>query len=316
PPVSPFSAKIAGAPDRDEALPLASRIAGGLLVATALLELAFVASGQAGAFEKKLSGAHLLDVALGGALLVGRRERWIRAVTTGRVALGALILTPVFWVTQGWIVGIVQLAFSGGLLLLLVGSPGPLQIAAGVVGSGGVALVGLVGWIEPRVVTDAVAAASGYGSPVQEAQGRKVSWRIELPGDHWRAADEDGDARDTPDIDRTLVWLEKKATLLVMAQAFPKVERLSIDAVTGSILEATGQRMQKFEEISREPLLSYLPAANVVRARAETEGKAVEILYGIYVDGNVVIGALGFAPAEDFSDVERDLRLILASLRR
>jgi hypothetical protein len=119
-------------PSSDDRAP-SVRFAGAILFATALLALAAgIVAGPLGPARKLVA---FVDLALGASLLTGRGWRTLASLRClgGAVVLSGLQLSDGHFrvVNDDWAAAATEMLYSAGLLLLLVGRPGKLGIAAG-----------------------------------------------------------------------------------------------------------------------------------------------------------------------------------------
>jgi hypothetical protein len=307
PPAYPPS-PAAAAPDAP--LPLGARVAGAVLLANAVVGLGVFLAGRSGGpiAAPFAVGTNLVDLILAVGLLSSRA--WARAWALVRTGLGGLIFTPLLWMSLGPLFGLLQLAFSLGVLALLVGEAGPVRLAAGLAGSGGtLALLALMAASPPagravRALAADVAARGGHLEAV--ARAAEGTWRLPLPPDRWHEPLMPG-----RDLDGGASWPEEDAHLVVVSRPLPAGAsdraQENMGAVADGAIRGMAAKSRTFVEKERVAFPRAHGAGLAVRAAFTELGQEVEAWLVVIVEGDrfAFVGAL--APAERFEELGGEL---------
>lgn len=278
PPPSPATGPIAlPAMDGREPFPLGARIAGWVLYGNVLLTIvAMVATKSSPVDPKGGFGGPLpliIDLVV-ATFLVGGRDK-ARGIALARVIIGALVLTPILWSNGGPLLGLMQLCFSGALLLLLVGRAGAARMAVGATLGAGVLLLGLAVVTSPSAAGAARGAMGDLfdlGRHVETAEGIRAPWRISLPAGHWH------ETRPTKvsDADRAFVWPERDASIFVAVHTLPRTTDVDLDKAADMILGAMQAKAQRVEDHQRFRFTTAQGSALSMRATVTNGGHTAE----------------------------------------
>jgi len=317
-PLAPFvPTDMPSAPPAAAPFPLGARLAGAVLLANVVVNLVILAKTGHGPGEASLGQAGLLsnlvDLAVGGCLVAGLRNA--RGVALVRVALGAAILTPLAWASGGALQGCLQLAFSLGLLLLLVGRAGPWRIAAGLVPTGGllVLLLGLT--LDPGLGRSARALAADLADRgahlalVESAPGAAVAWRLPLPGERWHA-----EHLKVPNLERAVGWPEEDAHLLIFVKQVPAGAGVDLEKAAAGMVSGARQGEKSLVEVERRRLLTRRGQALAVRCTTSKPGEETDGWYVAHATDDKLAFVIALAPAARPPEVGEALLAVASGL--
>ncbi len=300
-------------------LSLGARIGGAILVANGLalliesgLNVTMGQGGDAPTVFRPSPVAMLIDLALGGWLVTGNPKGlpWAKF----RVVAGGLILPAVFfWQGQTFLGGL-QLAFSLGLALLLFGNAGRLRIAAGLLATGsGLALetVGLFGIATGTTPLAHLTMAPGLErEPVQTVEGEACPYHLTAGGDHWYLRKAEAARKDNALADRWIVWPERDAHVLVIAEHLDASIEVDMDRFAEVVLGNARKGSPDLKVLGRDPL----PNGGVrLHTQATVNGIAIESYYGLYTHEHWIFQVVAFSGRRQFSSVESELETVVAS---
>jgi hypothetical protein len=285
---------------RGEALPTGAWLAAWVLYANAvvaILVLVLTRTTPAAPTGMGSTVAIVVDVVLATALLLGKRGAAGWALV--RAVLGGLILTPILWSSAGAAIGIAQVLYSLGLVLLLAGDPGVVRILAGLVPTAGtllliVAMVGAPGL--GRRVSGLVADLLDRHAHVEHIE-RAGGWRLELPPGAWH------EAKAPPGIERMVSWPEEDAHIMVSAQTAPPGTELDVFKVADTLLGGIRRTTPTLAEVERKLVPARAGSGLAVHATLTAMGKDVEGWYVVFVSGNRFAIAVALAPHERFDEL-------------
>jgi hypothetical protein len=298
---------------------LGARIAGGIMVANGLallVETGLTAtlreSAPAASFRPSPVGM-VLDLLIGGWLLTGNPKvlPWAKV----RVVLGALIFPAVLFTSGQTFLAGLQVAYSAGLALLLFGDPRALRIGAGVLATGfGLALetIGLFGMATGTAPLASVMMAPGLesGGPVASVDGTSCPYRLTAASGHWYLRKAEAARKENPLADRWIVWPEKDAHVLVIAEQVEPGLSVDMDRFAEVVLGNVRQASKDLKVLARDPL----PGGGTrLHTQATINGLAVESYYGLYAREPWIFQIVAFASRAHFASVQGDLEAIVAS---
>jgi hypothetical protein len=290
-----------------EPFPLGARLAGGVLFANVLLTfLAVLVTRTSPADSSNGFGGFVsiaIDLAVGTMLVSGRDKS--RGIALARVVLGALVLTPILWSNAGPLLGLMQLGFSGALLLLLAGRPGPVRMGTGLALAAGVLVLGLAVVTSPRAAGAArgmVADLVDRGAHVEDAEGSRAPWRLTLPTGHWH--------EHTPEkqsgAERAFVWPELDAAAYVVVASLPKDREVSLENVVDAVMEAMRKDAKSFEEHERRTFATQSGTAMSLRVSMVERGVPVQGWVTIHA-GAGEVGTVVAVSSRDLPEVMDEL---------
>ncbi len=318
-PARPQGGSLFGAASQGDGgeLPLGVRIAGAILVANGLA--LFIESGLRATMEgvpKAPFGgspiAMLIDLVLGGMLLTGNGKAlgWVKL----RVALGGLLLPALFFAQGEKFMGGIQLAFSGGLALLLFGDAGKLRIAAGLLGTGFGLVLETIGLFAIATGTTPLAHMQMAGTLEKDALsdvvGNACAYRLTAGGNHWYLRKDEAARKDNALADRWLVWPSKDAHVLVIAEQLEPGVTVDMDKFADVVLANVRKTSPDVKLLEREAL----PGGGTrLHTQATVNGLRVESYYGLYAREPWIFQVIGFTGQRQFASVEAELASLIAS---
>lgn len=257
-----------------------------------------------------------MDVAVAVAILAGQKKAVGFAVA--RLALGALLFGFMQWSENGAFGVVLQLAFSGGVLLLLVGEAGVARLSAGGVLVALCLVVGVLGvyslktGYHPLGFLLGAARADIESDPLAELRDDAAGWRMDWPGDAWRPRKAEAIEKDNPLVTQWAVQPAYDAHLLVVAEALPpgtgNVTTDDLQKVVESNLRAASTSVEVLEV---EPLGG---GRYLMHLRASVNGMPLEYFIGLVVGDAKAIQVHGFAHEKNFPRVSDEIRRTIESL--
>ncbi len=311
-PPLPVPPPYAVAPATPSGFPLGARLAGWVLYANAVV--AIVGMIRAGASPAEPGSGFggvvplLIDVLVGTFLVAGREKAQVWAVV--RVGLGAVIFTPILWSNAGPMMGLMQLAFSLGLLILLIGRPGPIRMALGLASAGGVLSL-LLGVLlqQPLAVAarDLMAGTLDRSPHVEAVEGRDGRWRLTLPPDHWHES-----SKLPPNVERAFSWPEHGAGVFVTVNTLPGGQ-VDVERIAEAFFTAMGRAVPGLRIVEQQTVSTA--AGTAVIARVTVAGKAPEDGWiGVHAVPGMFGVAAASAPGGASPEVLDELHAIAGSL--
>jgi len=255
----------------------------------------------------------LIDLVLGGMLLTGNSKGlpWAKF----RVVAGGLILPIVFFAQGQSLIGGLQLAFSAGLALLLFGDAGRLRLATGLLAAGvGLALetVGLFGMATGTAPLARIQLAPTLErDPVEVVDGLACPYRVTARGGPWYLRKAEAMKKDNPLADRWLVWPEKDAHVLVIAE---RLERpglvVDMDKFAEVVLTNARKSAHDLRVINRETLPG---GGTLLHTQGTIKGLAIESYYGLFAREPWIFQVVAFTSQRHFDSVKADLGAVVGS---
>jgi hypothetical protein len=271
--------------------------------------------GEAPAGFRPSPIAMLIDLVLGGMLLTGNAKAllWVKI----RVVLGGLVLPALFFAKGETLLGGLQLAFSVGLALLLFGEAGRLRIAVGLLASGLVLALETVGLLGIATGTAPLArlqyAADLEGGPVDVVEGQACPYRLTAGGGHWYLRKTEVARKDNPLADRWLIWPDRDAHVLVIAEQLEPGLMVDLDKFAEVVLSNARESAPDLEVVGRQPLAS---GGLRLHTRGTIDGIALESYYGLYAREPWIFQVYAFTVQRHFDAVKNDLGNVVASFEK
>jgi len=286
-----------------------SRVAAVVVYANALagLLVMLIRPGEAAA----RSAAYLsivIDVAVATSLLQGKAGA--RGWAILRAVLGALVLGPIIWSNGAHEYSVGQVLFSAGLLLLLVGEPGPWRLGAGVLTAGGV-LAALVAFVAvPRTglsARGAIADLRDGGRHETELRGPDGGWTLALPEARWHQRERNGIKQ------ASVYWPEQDAILAVESRVLDGDVDLgaSVDGVLGEARKGSGV---KIKEVERRPIRVPHGSGVAVHVTAVERGVPVEGWWVLIANGRRLALVMTVTAAVRFPELADELLAVASEV--
>ena len=308
------AAGVTYAPDTQEAGP-GLRLAGGILLRNALLVLAErVMLPQSGGGFPGGAGivSVIIDAGLGVSMLSGS-ERY-RGFATVRAALGLLVFTGLHLYQRNLVAAGVQLAFSGALLMLLLGTPSVLRRGLAVAGVGLYLLLSGVGLHALRTGNDVLGLVSD--AQVVEGgllEGKNFAFRMTLPNESWRVRSEEAAARENPLVDRWIVHPASGVNLIVIGEEVPPGTRVNMDAFGQNVINNL-RKGAKIYEVQSPVCANHngMPTC-LIRGSGSANMMAIEYEVRLFSTPGVAYQLVAFGPTDDISAIREELRQVTLS---
>jgi hypothetical protein len=314
PPPPPYAAPpYAARPAGDDAFPLGPRLAGFLLYANAIVTVvAMIRNGVQPTDPKSGFGGILpllIDVGIGTYLVGGNAK--VRPWAIARAVLGGVILTPILWGNSGPLAGLLQLAYSLGILLLLIGRPSTFRIALGMASAGGTLSLMLGVLLQQPLAVAArnlVASALDTTPHVEAVEGKQGRWRLTLPPDHWHEMSQRPD-----NVERAFLWPERNASVVVTVNPLPPGD-IDLNRVADVFFQGMQRAVPGFKVEERRFVSGAV--GNVLVARITVGGKAPEEGWiGVHAVEERFAVAAASAPAGASPETLEELLAVVGSLQ-
>jgi hypothetical protein len=300
------------------AVPSSAKAAGLVLIANGLLQL--VATLVTGVGQGPVAFGGLFSVAIdfvvGGYLLADNEQalKWAK----WRVGLGLLFLPFVQYMTGGFIVAGFQAAFSAGLLLLLLGTPGLLRLGMGVAACGLCLLLQLAGLFAIGVGTNPlsryVLSSQAEGAAVKVVDGKDFKYRLQTTGDGWYIRKADLAKKDNPLADRWLINPGREGHVLVLVERVGPTDRINMDTFARVIMDNARNAVRDLTLVEQKTLENAQGPGRLLHTRGKVEGNAVEFYYGLYAREPEVYQVVAFTRQRNFGELEPQLYEWVSSL--
>lgn len=305
-------------PNPDEVFPLAARIAGGLIVANALVNAAsgIVLAARNSQTESPATGVAplVIGVLLGGSLLAGNRKylknlQWL--VGIGGSCFLALRLYQGALSDAG-----VQFSLTSGFLLLLVGNAGRRRMLLGtsmVLATLALETVSLV------VVHKADAASSPLealkrGDILEVADhavtGVKLPYTLRTPNENWFLRSQALVHKDNAIIDQWLVQPGKDLGVFVIAEEVAEDRTVPLDAYADAILAGARENYAEFVVKERRAFKGGLK----IRAEARLARQEAALIYVLHTFPGGAVQLVANGPKVAMAANDAEMMAILSSL--
>jgi hypothetical protein len=298
--------------------PLGARIAGGVLIANAILVLIESVMDIEKVAPINPIGAAVMDVVLGIALVRGSRRVVIWVIV--RVILGVLLFSGLAIASSDWVSFWIQIVLSSGVLLLLVGNASrPRIIAAAALLSLYMvaAAAGLQQVATGRSFLTPLYAKGLYDlGPVEPGRlhGSIVAYTIEPPVDGWQLRSPEAARRDNPAVDHWLVNPTTDAHIIVIAESVDPATELSVEALADAVVSNFETAIEDFslDDRAARPILGR--QAEVLELSGTVETFSIRYRVACVASGTTAIQIICFAGPAVFPSVEQDFDNVIDSL--
>jgi hypothetical protein len=320
-------------PSQAQAASVAQRLAGGFLIANAILlflELALAPAGaappgsgdsfalgyQTGQGSRLIVPA-ILDLFIGGSLALGsaRFAKWAMY----RAVLGVLLVALLHFRTDPF-VAVYQGLFLASLIGLLAGRADRIRTAIAGSITGLCLLVEVAGLAVLATGGNPIAAlimaASGdiEPAPVGRLEGRTAPYEITFPNKQWYLRKQEVVTRENPLADRWLVRPDRDMHVLILAEHAPS-SVLPIDAYVDAVLKQLREDTPNVDIYSRTPWRAFPERGRIVKARGIKAGLALEWTYAFVTTYGRAYYLLGLTSHEAFPAVEGELLAIFETFK-
>ncbi len=285
----------------DSSVPLGARIAGVLLVLNAVAVVLERVLEKSSGVMPGGPGPALLDIALGIAVVAGSAKAltWTRI----RVVLG-LVALPIIFIVQGEVLqAVLQIFFSVGLLLLLLGRAGVPRMVLGGATVGlflaleGVGLLGMT--LGQDFLTGFMMAGQLESGVVTEIQGVGSRYRLPLTGEGWRLRRQELARKDNALADRWAFWPAKAAHVMVIAETITPGVMVDMDRLQEAVLSNAREVDPGMTVVSQSDERTSDHRVRVVQARAVSQGNKLRFVYGLHIAEPRIFQVVTFIPEEN-----------------
>jgi hypothetical protein len=256
----------------------------------------------------------LFDLVIGGALVAGSEKFLIWAKV--RAAIGGIVLPLIHLYTGNGLLAGIQLVFSAGILLLLLGEAGKLRIGAGIAAAGlclGLEFLGLAAIKSgSNPMINMVLSRQVEKEAVKVVEGEKFRYRVTSPNDKWFLRKADLAKKDNPLADRWLVRPDRDAHLMVLAEEVPGTGFLDMERFATVVLDNARKSVTGLVVIEQKSLPHTLPN-KFIHTRGKVQGMDIETYYGLFIRDRILFQVLGFANQSGFPGVESELQQLIKS---
>ena len=291
-------------------LPVAVRIAGGVLVlnACALVAEMVTASSVAPSGGAPPVVPAAIDLVIGSTLAFGNAKYHRFALV--RVVLGLVIFGGIQFAMGELLQAAFQIAFSGSLLLLLIGKAGAPRIAIAMTLIVPYFMLEALGLFVPKLVNSLALSASG--TPISQVEGVATRYRITAPGNQWLLRDDAAAKKDNALADRWIVRPGDDAHVIVIVEHLGEASGLTLEDLERAVQEnlKSGGRQVAFHE---SEALHGKVAGRQFRYSMRDKSFAVEGRYAVFLDGEHAFQVMGFAPKGHSRTIAVELQQIVES---
>jgi hypothetical protein len=287
-------------------------IANGLLV---LVTLIIVGTSQGPRGLGSLVSV-ALDFVVGGYLLAGsERALWWAKL---RVGIGLVVLPFVALAAGGVALAAVQLLFSLGLLVLLMGAPSTLRLAVGVTGTGlclaleaGAALAMGFG---RNPFNRVVLSQQVESAPVRSVEGRAFLYRLSTSSDGWYRRKTELVEREAAGADRWLIHPAEDAHVIVLVRDVGSVEEDTLARLESAVLAHARRSSQAVTVLEQRAIENAQGEGRLLHTRDKRGGQEIEFLYGFYSREQLVYQVTAFTSRRSFARLQPQLLEWVSSL--
>ncbi|MDI1479040.1 hypothetical protein [Polyangium sp. y55x31] len=297
------------------------RLAGALLIVSAALWLLESLLGGRGLFGGPFTTPLmralpvLLDVVLGGALVLGlRRVAWLAGA---RVVL-VLAAWTFMLVAREHILAAPAIVLGMAYLLLLVRDAGKPRMVVGGVLWGLCTLLDVVGLRAAVTGRNPVAAFAQIRAgeiepePVTVVTGEQSHYRLRLPSGDWYLHTRASTQREGPLVDRFLSRPDVDAHLFVLVEKHHG-QLLARDGLAQGAVQAEARDAQAFEFVRSRAMRSHREEGRLLWIRKTMAGIETGRLIAVVATYEWTFKIITTAPSRIFPEIEADLEGILES---
>jgi hypothetical protein len=249
-------------------------------------------------------------------LLTGRNKFLVWA----RVRAGVgLIVLPIIHAVQGNAFGAgIQVAFSVGMLALLIGRAGKLRIGLGTaaaalcLGLEALGLLSVTGGSNP--LARMMMAGQLESDPATVVTGVAVPYQLSCPQGPWYLRKPANAHADNPLADRWLVRPDRDAHVIVIAEQLGPGQSIQMARLKEVVLQNARKAAADFETLEETQIPGAIPQALLLHSRGTAKGIPMEMYHGLFISEPYLIQVIAFAQTRTFRDLEPELREIITSL--
>lgn len=260
------------------------------------------------------STSAVVDMILGVLLVLGQRK--VVPFCIVRVVLGALLYLGISLYSRDLATAAMQLALSGSLLGLLLGTPGNARLGlSSVVAAAYVVFAAFVLHTGTRARNAEALVAAREIEVIGEAgvQGVGYYYHFKAPNALWYVRSQEVTKRENPVADRWLVRPDKDAHLIVIVENF-EGGGVDVDDYQNAVLENLKNAATNVEVLETGSLFEHYEQSRRVHARAVVMGLSIDYLYGLVVFGNQGYQFIGFAGGPEYASVAPEFQQMFDTL--
>jgi len=301
--------------ERDpETISIGARIAGVVLILNALSAFYAAIVLQVPLTGPSRSTSAVVDLILGGLLVLGRRK--VVPFCVVRIVLGAVLFLGLSLNSGDVASAVMQLALSGSLLGLLLGSPGGARL---VLSSAAAAAYVLFAGIVLHTGTRARSAEALLGSNEIEAIGEEgvrgvgYDYHFKAPNAQWYVRSQEVTKRENPVADQWLVRPDKDAHFIIVVETL-QGEGVDVGAYQNAVLENLKNAASRVEVLETGSLFEDYEQSRRVHVRAAVMGLSIDYTYGLVVSRDQGYQFIGFAGEPEFPSVAPEFQQMFDTL--
>ncbi|MEO8361502.1 MAG: hypothetical protein ABI672_15825 [Vicinamibacteria bacterium] len=305
-------------------LPTGARIAGGVLIVNVvgiLLERMVMPADTKTPLP--VSGtlvSILIDLFIGYKLLRGEDGSSVLGWARFRVVAGMLLFTGLQIAAANPLVAVIQFGFSAGLLMLLLGDPGKLRMAMGVLLAGAYFSLEMLGLVALTIghnpVTQVALMTQVDGASVTVVEGAKFPYNVTLPtAGKWYLRNAAVSRKESPDSDRWIIRPDRDAHVIVIAENL--AEPLPMQALRDAVVANFKKTGDEFEVLEERPLVLGDQDATALLLTTRRKVGAIEVkgYLGLVLKDHEFYQVIAFALANQFVEMGPELKQIVESFK-
>ncbi len=300
--------------ENDEEISLGARIAGVVFILNALSAFYAAVVLQLPLSGPGRSGSAVVDTILGGLLVLGNRK--VVPFCIVRVVLGAVLFLGITLYSGDFATAVLQLALSGSLLGLLLGTPGRARLAlSSVVAAAYVVFAGFALHTGTRARNAEALLAANEIEVIGEADVRGVGYdyHFTAPNAQWYVRSQEVTKRDNPVADQWLVRPDKDAHFIIIVEALTG-EGVDVGAYENAVLENLRNASTRVDVLETGSLFEDYEQSRRVHARAVVMGLSIDYTYGLVVFRDQGYQFIGFAGEPEFPSVAPEFQKMFDTL--
>lgn len=299
-----------------DGVPLGARVAGAVLVLNAIALMAGGEMAAVGGGARRI-GSILIDLVLGGMVILGNEGAlsWTKI----RVVIGAVVFTGLL-VGQGDMVSAgFQIAFSGALLMLLLGDARGLRLGLGA-GVAALYFVLAVLGLGQGFFTKMMLKGQVAGDPVTRVEGDALKYHLTMPANQqWYLREMEAARKDNPDVDLWLVRPDSDAHVLTIVEDLSgegdedeEGYQITLDDYVQYVIDSGRAASSEFQVVEQASLARPV-YGRMLHTVSVVDGMSIESYYGLFLHGDRAYQILAFAEKDSFPSLKGELRQAIDS---
>lgn len=266
-------------------IPLGPRIAGGVLVANAILSFAGMLTAPTEVPSGIFSG--LIDAAIGVSLLSGKAQFLVWAKL--RVVLGLLFFGATSLASGDYYLAIFQALISGALMGLLFGTPSPARIGVSSMACGLYMILGMIG-----LFGGSLPILNPYLGQLEDVPGGRIirdDYQLAVPGD-WKLRKREAAAKDNPDAEVWLVHASSDSHVIVIPERFGPDMAIDLATYQDNVVGNLRQLVSDLEVTRTVPSQGGV----MISSHGMVDGFALDYIHRLYLSGGFGAQIVAFGP--------------------